>query len=161
MRMAPVVLAMLVSITLAGAANAAGTPERGNGSPRRETGSGVTAKQPGARRTTVRIPLPRSAQGRGSVARQPSRRSNQPTLPGRAGSNAVLRGQEPPSPVRRPALTASTIRARAMLDPRAVGGRGVTIGGPHASRTTVLGGPANARTVLTSTVDGTAQRRRF
>jgi hypothetical protein len=160
--MAPVVLAMLVSVTLASAANAAGTPERGGGLPRRETGSGVTAKQPGARGTIVRIPLPRSARGRGSVARQPSRRStDQPTPPGRAPSNAVLRGQEPPSPVRQSALAASTIRARAMLDPRAVDGRGVTIGGPHASRTTVLGGPADARTVLTSTVDGTAQRRRF
>jgi hypothetical protein len=159
--MAPVVLAMLVCLTLASGANAAGTPERGGGSPRRETGPGMTAKQPGARGTTVRMPLPRSARGRGSVARQPSRRSDQPTPPGRAGSNAVLRGQGPPSPVRQPSLSASTIRARAMLDPRAVDEKGVTIGGPHASRTAVLGGPANARTVLTSTVDGTARRRRF
>jgi hypothetical protein len=134
--MAPIGLALLVGLTLASAANAAGTPERGGGSPRRETGSGVTAKQPGTRGTSVRIPLPRSAQGRGSVARHPS-------------------------PVRPSSLSASTIRARAMLDPRAVDARGVTIGGPHASHTAVLGGPANARSVLTSTVDGTAHRRRF
>jgi hypothetical protein len=159
--MAPVVLAMLVCVTFASAANAAGTPERDGGSARRAAGSGVTAKQPGARGTTVRIPLPHSARGRGSVARQPSRRSDEAAPPGRAGSNAVLRGQELPSPVHQSSLSASTIRARAMLDPRAVEVRGVTIGGPHASRTAVLGGPANARTVLTSTVDGTAQRRRF
>jgi hypothetical protein len=121
--MAPVVIAMLMFVALAGAANAAGTPERGGGSPRHE--------------------------GRGFVARQPSRRAVQPTPPGRAGSNAVLRGRQPRSPVRQSSLSASTIRARAML------------GAPHASRTAVLGGAANARTVLTSTVDGTAHRRRF
>jgi hypothetical protein len=112
--MAPVVVAMLVCLTVASAANAAGK----------------TANQPGARGTAVRTPLLRSARGGGSVARQPSRRSGQPALLGRAGGNAVLRGQRPPSPV-------------------------------HQSRTAVLGGPANARTVLTSTVDGTAHRRRF
>jgi hypothetical protein len=145
--MAAVVLAMLVCTTLASAADAAGTPERGGGSPRRETGSGL-ARQPGAR-------------GRGSVARQPSRRPEEPTPHGRAGSNAVLRGQEPPSAVRQSALSASTIRARAMLDPRAVGERGAINGGAHGSHAAALGGPANARTVLTSSVDGTAHRRRF
>ena len=93
--------------------------------------AGTTANQPAVRGTVVRTPLLRRARGGGSVTRQPSRRFEQPIPPGRVGSNTGLRGQRPPSTV-------------------------------HQSRTAaVLGGPANARTVLTSTVNGTAHRRRF